>query len=145
MRGPRDSKEIRTYKDHYEEQLYQGVVDEVEQKRKWQEEMAERRKPRAEPTLDEFLKAFSLLPCASARGTRGQPYSHSCEPHPFNPTLCREQVVSYSSNDTTACELSPVLDGHEQSRKRRAKLLQELEEAVPDAPAMLALPPAIVD
>ena len=78
----------------------------------------ERGKPKREPNLDEFMKTFGLVP---------------------------EQPIQYSRDDTTSVELSPVLDGHEKSRSRRAKLLLELEEAVPEAPAKMVLPPAWSD
>ena len=118
MRGPRGAKDLRLFKDSFEEEYYSGGIDEAQQEGKWKNEQIERGKPKREPNLDEFMKTFGLVP---------------------------EQPIQYSRDDTTSVELSPVLDGHEKSRSRRAKLLLELEEAVPEAPAKMVLPPAWSD
>ena len=118
MRGPRGAKDLRLFKDSFEEEYYSGGIDEAQQEGKWKNEQVERGKPKREPNLDEFMKTFALVP---------------------------EQRIQYSRDDTTSVELSPVLDGHEKSRSRRAKLLLELEEAVPEAPVKMVLPPAWSD
>ena len=102
--------------------LFFGTVDEVQQGEKWRSEHVERAKPRKEPSLDEFLKAFDMAP--------------------------PEQKIEFQRDNPTAKVLSPVLDGHEAARARRAKLLLQLEEAVPDSPKSppnFALPPAFSD
>ena len=115
MRGPRTAKELRLFKDAEESALYNGAVDEFVQKDKWSTEQAEREKPRRESSLDEFLKAFQMNP--------------------------QQGRIEFSRDDPTSKVLSPVLDGHEQARKRRAKLMVELEEAVPASPKSFQLPP----
>ena len=116
MRGPRNSKEMRLFKDMNEEELYQGAIDEVDQRDKWKAEAVERAKPRPEPNLNEFMKAFDMLP---------------------------KEAVSYKRDDPTSAQLSPVLLGHEERRKRHANLLKELEEAEPEMPPKVALPPPV--
>ena len=106
-----------TRQDRAEEAIYSGACDEVVQIEKWKTEAAEREMPRAEASLDEFLKAFDLVPTKAA-------------PFPVR------------KDDETAVVLSPVLLGHEKARERRAKLLLELEEAVPENSPPLMLPPA---
>ena len=56
--------------------------------------------------------------------------------------LAPEKSIEIDRKDKTSVVLSPVLDGHEAARSRRAQLLHELEEAVPEPPAKLLLPPA---
>ena len=117
MRGPRGAKELRLFKDAEESALYNGAVDEFQQNDKWSTEQAERQKPRRESSLDEFLKAFELIP--------------------------QQGGIEFSRDDPTSKVLSPVLDGHEQARQRRAKLMMELEEAAPapTSPKSFYLPP----
>ena len=116
MRGPRGAEDLRLFKDSFEEET--SAASTRRSKRGRKNEQVERGKPKREPNLDEFMKTFGLVP---------------------------EQPIQYSRDDTTSVELSPVLDGHEKSRSRRAKLLLELEEAVPEAPAKMVLPPAWSD
>ena len=115
MRGPRTAKELRLFKDAEESALYNGAVDEFVQKDKWSTEQAEREKPRRESNLNELLAAFH----------QGK----------------RQGSIEFSRDDQTSKVLSPVLDGHEQARQRRAKLMMELEEAVPTSPKSFQLPP----
>ena len=118
MRGPRTANELRLYKE-CDTDLYHNTVDEVEQVKKWKNERVEREKPRREPSLDEFMKAFEMTP---------------------------SDKIEFARDDPTAKVLSPILDGHEAARERRAKLLLELEEAVPEgrppSPKKFLLPPA---
>ena len=118
MRGPRTAKELRLFKDAEESALYNGAVDEFVQKDKWSAEQAEREKPRRESNLNELLAAFH----------QGK----------------RQGSIEFSRDDQTSKVLSPVLDGHEKARQRRAKLMLELEEAVPaqSSPKSFHLPPA---
>ena len=118
MRGPRGSSELRLFKDAEESALYYGAVDEFVQKVKWSTEQAEREKPRRESNLNELLAAFH----------QGK----------------RQGSIEFSRDDQTSKVLSPVLDGHEKARQRRAKLMLELEEAVPaqSSPKSFHLPPA---
>ena len=118
MRGPRGSSELRLFKDAEESALYYGAVDEFVQKDKWSTEQAEREKPRRESNLNELLAAFH----------HGK----------------RQGSIEFSRDDQTSKVLSPVLDGHEKARQRRAKLMLELEEAVPaqSSPKSFHLPPA---
>ena len=117
MRGPRGAKDLRLYKDEYDEHLYQGAIDETEQVAKWKNEQVERTMPRPF-SLDEFLKTFELVP-------------------PPGPG------IEFVRDSPTSKTLSPVLLGHEASRARRARLNKELEEAVPEGtPKNFLLPPA---
>ena len=117
MRGPRTANELRLYKE-CDTDLYHRTIDEDSQQAKWKEERVDRARPRRESTLDEFLRAFDMVP---------------------------QPVIEFARDEATSKVLSPVLDGHEAARQRRAKLLLELEEAVPEgppSPKKFSLPPA---
>ena len=62
MRGPRGAKDLRLFKDSFEEEYYSGGIDEAQQEGKWKNEQVERGKPKREPNLDEFMKTFALVP-----------------------------------------------------------------------------------
>lgn len=116
MRGPRAKNELRLFRDEVDEKFLRSAVDEVVQVDKWNKEQIERSRPRKESSLDEFLMAFELV-----QPSRGCP--------------------EYSRVNTTGTQLSPVLDGHETMRKRRANLVKELEEAEPEQPDYFMLTP----
>ena len=142
MRGPRGTNSL--YKDLYEERMYSDTVDEVDQGKKWAFEQVERDRPRKELALDEFAKAsIPSHPRSRALARFLAPLSRPLSLFQvFDPAPIK--VNTYNPEDKTAVMLSPVLDGHEQARERRARLSKALEEAVPEqeSPKAFIIPPA---
>lgn len=118
MRGGHASPKQRPSKDWYEGDSFSLMQDETLAADLWQDEVRERAKPRLvrESTLDEFLQAFGITEDDSEDG------SWTLCPSWTDAVL--QPLVAYAS----------VLEGHEQLRARRQRLLVELAAAGPGKP-----------